>query len=58
MSSTDESVVPFMGPFPSEMGMLDYRDQAMMVLTPFFNLCCACLWPERGFDKLIWELLT
>jgi hypothetical protein len=55
MTFTDKSVMPFVGPFPSAMGALSYRGRAMVVLTPFFDPCCVSLWPERGFNGLVWE---
>ena len=46
------------GPSPSVMGALGYWGRAMVELTPCFDLCCASLWPERGFGEFVWELPT
>jgi hypothetical protein len=43
---------------PSVVGVLDYRGRAVVVLTPSLALCHIGLWPEWGFNELIWELPT
>ena len=37
MTSVDESAMPFVGIFPSVMGVLGYRGRAMVMLTPFLT---------------------
>jgi hypothetical protein len=40
------------------IGVLGYRGQAIVVLTPSLFPCRIDLWPERGFDEVVWELPT
>jgi hypothetical protein len=37
MTSTNKSVMPFVGLLPSVMGVLSYRGQAMVMLTPLLT---------------------
>jgi hypothetical protein len=40
MASADESVMPFVGLFPTMMGAFGYHGRAMVMQTPFLILLC------------------